>query len=65
MPGKQSVQLTPAWTSYEEVARYLINECRDKLGLARVEKPTIVGRQPGTKREVDAKEVRVGDQAIV
>lgn len=55
-----------AWRTYEEVARYLLNEMAAEFGLDRVEaKRTIVGVNSGTEWEIDAKGVRAEDGAIV
>jgi len=48
-----------AWKSYEEVARYLLDQNAHELGLKRVEgKQEIPGRGSGTCYEIDAKGIR-------
>jgi restriction endonuclease len=46
------------WQDYEQVARYLLNQIKDRFGLVRVEgKQTVRGRRSGTDWELDAKGV--------
>lgn len=53
------------WKSYEDVARFLLNQVASHLGLASVEgKQTLVGSS-GAKWEVDAKGVKIGDEGFV
>jgi hypothetical protein len=48
-----------AWLTYEEVARYLLNDLSERFGLSRVEGKQIVqGRGSGTSWEIDAKGIR-------
>ncbi|WP_199445493.1 restriction endonuclease [Acidisphaera rubrifaciens] len=55
-----------AWTNYEEVARYVLQQLGKRFGLADVEgKQKVSGRQSGTKWEIDAKGVRDGDASFV
>jgi hypothetical protein len=47
------------WSSYEEVATYLLNEFADKFGLERVEgKQIALGHRSGTTYEIDGKGFR-------
>lgn len=60
-------QESTSWESYEDVARYLLENIGDALGLGlqRVEgKQTLVG-ESGTMWEIDGKGVRAGTAAIV
>lgn len=53
------------WESYEEVARYLIEECRVHFNLAKVEeKQELVGTS-GATWEIDGKGLRTGDGAVI
>jgi hypothetical protein len=54
------------WASYEEVARYVLQQLGKRFGLADVEgKQKVAGRHSGTAREIDAKGVRDGEASIV
>jgi hypothetical protein len=46
-----------SWEDYEAVARFLVHELREKLGLARVEGKQKVAGDSGTEWEIDAKAV--------
>jgi hypothetical protein len=47
------------WSSYEEVATYLLNEFADKFGLERIEgKQLALGHRSGTTYEIDGKGFR-------
>jgi hypothetical protein len=56
-----------AWETYEEVARFLLEEMSDTLGLGleRVEGKQKLAGKSGTKWQVDAKGVKAEDGAIV
>jgi hypothetical protein len=56
-----------AWETYEEVARFLLEEMSDTLGigLERVEGEQKLAGKSGTKWQVDAKGVKTEDGAIV
>jgi len=56
-----------AWETYEEVARFLLEEMSDTLGLGleRVEGKQKLAGKSGTKWQVDAKGVKTEDGAIV
>jgi hypothetical protein len=50
------------WLTYEEVARYLLNQIADKFGVSHVEgKQKVVGKRSGTEWEIDAKGVNLSD----
>jgi hypothetical protein len=54
------------WKSYEEVAAYLLNKFADEFGLSRVEgKQSVPGKRSGTRWTIDAKGVRLGNEAFV
>lgn len=53
------------WKSYEEVARYLLNQFASEFGLSHVEGKQLVAGKSGTNWAIDAKGVREGDGAIV
>lgn len=54
------------WTSYEDVARYLLNQMAQEFGLQWVEqKQTIKGLHSGTAWEIDAKGVLDDNEAFV
>ena len=47
-----------SWQSYEEVARYLLNQIASEFGLDRVEeKQAVAGKTSGTSWEIDARGV--------
>lgn len=51
-----------SWTTYEEVAEYLLNKLGDEFGLRAVEgKQTLPGVRSGTGWEIDAKGIRDAD----
>lgn len=52
------------WQTYEEVARYVLNMCREKFGLQEVHSKQKVPGLSGTNWEIDAKGVRIDDGAI-
>jgi len=56
-----------AWETYEEVARFLLEDISDTLGLGleRVEGKQKLAGKSGTKWQVDAKGVKTEDGAIV
>jgi len=56
-----------AWETYEEVARFLLKDISDTLGLGleRVEGKQKLAGKSGTKWQVDAKGVKTEDGAIV
>jgi len=57
---------TTTWTTYEEVARYLLDRFATEFGLSRVEpKQVLAGQRSGTNWEVDAKGVNDGDGTFV
>jgi hypothetical protein len=54
------------WRSYEEVARYLLDQFAEQFGLERVEeKQKIVGVRSGRKIEIDGKGVKQGNTGFV
>jgi hypothetical protein len=54
------------WQTYEEVARYVIQQIRERFHLAKVEgKQSVLGQKSGTWWAIDAKGVRDGDGAII
>jgi hypothetical protein len=54
------------WKTYEEVAKYLLNQMADKFGLSHVEgKQKIVGKRSGTEWEIEAKGVNLSDGTFV
>lgn len=54
------------WSSYEEVATYLLNQFAAEFGLSRVESnQTVVGERSGTSWAIDAKGFRRGDSGFV
>lgn len=60
--GKRKKQ----WETYEEVARYVLQQLGKRFGLSEVEgKQKVIGKQSGTEWEIDAKGVRIGDSSIV
>ncbi len=57
---------TKTWQTYEEVARYLLNQFVDKFGIVRVEgKQTIRGHRSGTDWEIDAKGIGSEDETFL
>ena len=55
-----------AWRTYEEVAAELLDRNAEKFGLQRVEgKQHVRGNRSGTKWEIDAKGVKLGDEGFV
>jgi hypothetical protein len=55
-----------SWETYEEVARYLLNQFSAAFGLDRVEgKQSLLGKLTGTSWEIDAKRIRLGEQGII
>lgn len=52
------------WESYEEVARYLINQFREKFGLQIVEGKQVVSGKC-TEWEIDGKGVKLGNEGFV
>jgi hypothetical protein len=58
--------MTKGWESYEEVARYLLDQFAERFGLERVEgKQDVVGLRSGTEWEIDAKGVCSGGSGFV
>lgn len=53
------------WKSYEELARFILNELGKELGLSVVEGKQIVPGESGTKWEIDAKGIRVEDSGTI
>jgi hypothetical protein len=54
------------WRTYEEVARYLLDQFAKEFGLDRVEgKQKVVGNRSGTEWEIDAKGVRDSDGSFM
>jgi hypothetical protein len=50
------------WETFEEVARYLLNQMADRFGLERVEgKQPVKGLRSGTEWVIDAKGVKSGE----
>lgn len=56
---------TKAWQSYEEVARYLLNEFAKHFKLGRVEGKEIIPGESGTEWEIDAKGVKEGEEGFI
>ena len=55
-----------AWKTYEKVATELLDRNAEKFGLQRVEgKQHVSGNCSGTKWEIDAKGVKLGDEGFV
>ena len=48
-----------SWKDYEAVARFLVHDLREKLGLERVEGKQKIAGESGTEWEIDAKAVDV------
>jgi len=58
--------MTTKWSSYEEVAQYLLNQFANEFDLERVEgKQKVDGIRSGTKWQIDAKGVRLGEEGFV
>ena len=58
--------MTKGWESYEQVARYLLDQFAERFGLQRVEgKQDVVGLRSGTEWEIDAKGVCIGGSGFV
>ena len=54
------------WETYEEVARYLLEQFKDKFGLELVEgKQDISGKQSRTNYEIDGKGVKEGYKGFI
>lgn len=54
------------WESYQEVARYLLNQFSDKFGLDRVEgKQEVQGKRSGTTWKIDAKGIKDGNEVFI
>ena len=53
------------WKSYEELARFILNELGKELGLSVVEGKQIAPGASGTNWEIDAKGIRVGDSGTI
>lgn len=56
---------TQGWKSYEEVARYLLNQFREEFGLDRVEPKQEIKGKSGTSWQIDAKGVRESDTSAI
>ncbi len=56
---------TKKWRTYEEVARYLLEQFASRFGLGRVEGKQLVPSASGTNWEIDAKGVKVDGGGIV
>ena len=55
-----------AWKTYEEVAAEILDRNAEEFGLQRVEgKQHVRGTRSGTKWEIDAKGVKLGDEGFV
>lgn len=55
-----------SWKSYEDVARFLLDEMAAKFGLDRVEgKQAVDGRRSGTRYVIDAKGIADQDELFV
>jgi hypothetical protein len=52
------------WESYEEVARYLVNQFRETFGLETVEGKQLVSGKC-TEWEIDGKGIRIGNEGFV
>jgi len=62
MPKKQTKQ-EKHWETFEEVARYLLNQMADRFGLERVEgKQPVTGLRSGATWKIDAKGIKVGER---
>ena len=58
--------MTAKWTTYEEVAAYLLNQYATEFGLERVEgKQDVIGKKSGTSWQIDAKGIREGQEGFV
>ena len=53
----EEAEATTTWRSYEEVARYLLDRFKARLGLCRVEGKQVLPGASGTAWEIDAKAV--------
>jgi hypothetical protein len=63
--AKRNVKQNKEWKSYEEVAQFLLNEWTKKFGLGRVEGKQEVRGDSGTKWEIDAKGVLLGEDGFL
>lgn len=54
-----------SWETYEQVARYLLEQMCDEFGLERVEGKQKLDGQSGTEWEIDAKGVKADSDEIV
>ncbi len=57
--------MSTEWKTYEEVARYILNEQREFFGLDRVEGKQDIPAVNGTKYEIDVVGYRKGDEGLV
>ncbi len=56
---------TKKWQSYEEVARYLLNQFAKSFGLGVVEGKQIISGQSGTSWEIDAKGIKINGDGFL
>ena len=64
--GNHRKTRSKAWLDYEQVARHLLDDISERLGLSRVEgKQSIHGRKSGTSWELDAKGIRSDESGFV
>src|SRR4051794_28061593 len=64
--GNQMASEETKWRTYEEVARFLLDQYAKEFGLQRVEgKQKVRGERSGTYWEIDAKGIREGDDGII
>ena len=60
-----TMKKTAEWETYEDVARFVLNDLRDELGMSEFEdKQSIEGKSSGTSWEIDGKGVRRGDETF-
>jgi len=58
--------MSNTWKSYEEVAKYLLNQFSQEFGLARVEgKQHIHGNRSNTSWEIDAKGIKENNEGFI
>ena len=63
---EDSIVMTKSWETYEDVARYLLNQYAKEFNLSGVEgKQQIEGEQTGATWEIDAKGIKEGNEGIV
>ena len=54
---------TPRWQSYEDIARYILQQMAAEFGLERVEGKQLIQGRSGTTWEIDGKGVSIDDSA--